>query len=627
MTQAKAIVTAILSLLLLVLLPISGVAQVKQAPTRDQIEDKYKWDLTDFFASDSAWQVEFDALKTRVPVMQKYQSTLGQSAQTLAGCLALNDTLGMRAHRLFAYAGLKLDEDNRVGKYQELRKQAYMLFAQINQVTSFIEPEILAIPDNTLRSFLETDKNLAVYRFYLEDIIRRKAHIKSAEIEEILAQAGPPTAGPSNIFAMIDDADIKYPNIKDETGQEIELTKGRFGQILESPNRQLRREASNAMNETYKKYMNSLAATLSASVDGDIFYTGARGYDNCLQRALDADSIPPQVFDNLLKAVNDNLAPLHKYVALRKKVLAVDTLFGFDLSVPLVPKNKSEYNYEQAKEYVLDGLKPLGDEYLQNIRMALDSRWIDVYETQGKGSGGYTWGSYLVHPVMLLNYSGTLTDVFTLAHEMGHVMHNYYSNRHEPYIYAGHSLFTAEVASTCNEAIMIKYMLKHAKDKNEKLYLLNYYIDQIIGTFYTQVWFSEFELKIHETVENGGALSTESLRKFYRDIYQKYYGPDIFIPEGRDLGGLRIGHFYRMYYVYQYATSYAASQMLSKKILEGDKKAVKAYKEFIKTGSSAYPVDILKKAGVDMTTTEPFDNTIRIFSELVDEYERLLTKK
>jgi oligoendopeptidase F len=259
--------------------------------------------------------------------------------------------------------------------------------------------------------------------------------------------------------------------------------------------------------------------------------------------------------------------------------------------------------------------------------MGLDSRWVDVYETQGKGSGGYTWGTYSVHPVMLLNFAGTLSDVFTLAHETGHLMHNYYSNMNEPFIYAGHSLFTAEVASTCNEAIMIKYMLAHTKDRNEKLYLLNYYIDQIIGTFYTQVWFSEFEKKIHETVEQGGALSTDSYRKIYREIFQKYYGPDFFIPEDRDLGGMRISHFYRQYYVYQYATSYAASQVLSKRILDGDKKAVAAYMEFIKTGSSDYPVNILKKAGVDMTTTEPFDNTIRIFNELVDQFEKVLMEK
>lgn len=605
----------------------SSFGQIKEAPTRDQIADKYKWDLSDYFKTDSIWGNNLDTLKARIPEIEKYQSKLGESSTNLAQCLMLNDTLGMMAHRLYVYAALKLDEDNRVSKYQEMRDKAYANYSQLGQSTAFIEPEILKIPADTLRLFLTQNHDLAIYRFTIDDIIRRKAHIRSEEVEEVLALASPVLAGPGRIFHMIDDADIKFPNIKDEDGQEIELTKGRFGLILESPNRDLRRAASEAYNNTYKNYMNTLSATLSAAVNGDIFYAKAKGYNTCLERRLDDDSIPESVFTNLIKAANDNLEPLHKYMALRKKALAVDTLFGFDLSVPIVPQSKMTFTYEQAEANVLKALKPLGGEYLDNVEIALNARWIDVYETQGKRSGGYTWGTYTAHPVMLLNFAGTLSDVFTLAHEMGHMMHNYYTNKNEPYVYSGHSLFTAEVASTCNEAIMIKYMLNHTNDKNEKLYLLNYYIDQIIGTFYTQVWFSEYEQKIHEVVENGGALSTESLRKFYRDIYQKYYGPDIYIPPDRDLGGLRVSHFYRSYYVYQYATSYAASQVLSQRILSGDKKAVAAYMEFIKTGSSDYPIDILKKAGVDMTTTEPFDNTIKIFSQLVDEYEKLLSSK
>jgi oligoendopeptidase F len=621
------VVVTALALILLALLPATATAQVQQAPTRDQIADQYKWNLTDFFASDSVWEKELAALKSRINDITKYEGKLGSSAGDLANCLMLNDTLGMRAHRLYVYAALKLDEDNRVSKYQELRGRAYSLYSQIGQATSFIEPEIIKIPDTTLKSFLDQNKGLALYRFYLEDIIRRKSHIRSQEVEEVLALAGDATSGPSRIFTAIDDADVKFPNIKDENGQEIELTRGRFGQLLESTNRNLRRTASETYNETYKKYMNALSACLASSVNVDVFYTKAKGYKTCLERSLDDNDISDSVFYNLIKAVNDNLAPLHKYIALRKKVLGVDTLFGFDLSVPLVPQSKTKFTYDEAKDYLLKAIKPLGPEYAANVKMALDSRWIDVYETVGKGSGGYTWGTYSVHPIMLLNFAGTLNDVFTLAHEMGHMMHNYYSNQSEPYIYAGHSLFTAEVASTCNEAIMIKYLLANTKDKNEKLYLLNYYIDQIIGTFYTQVWFSEYELKIHEIVESGGALSTDALRKLYREIYQKYYGPDYFIPADRDLGGMRISHFYRMYYVYQYATSYAASQVLSQKIISGDKAATKAYMEFIKTGSSDYPVNILKKAGVDMTKTDPFQNKVKIFSDLVDEYEKLLLSK
>ncbi len=627
MRLCSKVILSILMLVTLEFLPSTIVAQVQEAPTRDQIKDQDKWNLTDFYPSDSVWEKELEALKGRIGDITKYEGKLGESAANLASCLMLNDTLGMKAHRLYVYAALSLDSDNRVSKYQELRDRAYALYAQIGQATSYIEPEILKIPDTTLRSFMDKNPGLAVYRFYLEDILRRKSHIRDQEVEEVLALAGDATAGPSRIFTAIEDADIKFPNIKDENGKEIELTQGRLGQILESPNRDYRRRASEAYNETYKKYANAMSASLSSSVNVDLFYTKVRGYKSCLERSLDGDDIPVDVFQSLVKAVNDNLEPLHKYISLRKKALGVDTLFGFDLSVPLVPQSQMKFTWDQAKSTVLEGLKPLGSDYLADVKMALNSRWIDVYETQGKGSGGYTWGTYSVHPVMLLNFVGTLNDVFTLSHEMGHMMHNYQSNKHEPYIYAGHSLFTAEVASTCNEAIMIKYMLAHAKDKNEKLYLLNYYIDQIIGTFYTQVWFSEFELKIHEIVESGGALSTDAYRKIYREIFQKYYGPDFYLPPDRDYGGMRISHFYRMYYVYQYATSYAASQMLSQKIMAGDKKAIQAYKEFIQTGSSDYPVNILKKAGVDMTTTEPFQNTIRVFADLVDQYEKLLLTK
>ncbi|MCX6826604.1 MAG: oligoendopeptidase F family protein, partial [candidate division Zixibacteria bacterium] len=342
----------------------------------------------------------------------------------------------------------------------------------------------------------------------------------------------------------------------------------------------------------------------------------------------DGDNIPVSVFKNLVEAVNKNLAPLHKYTALRKKVLKLDTLYTYDMWVPLVPEAKLEFpDYEKAKQTILTALKPLGKEYLNNLKMGMESGWVDVYETQGKGSGAYSWGTYSVHPYVLLNYAGTLDNVFTIAHEMGHAMHSYYSNKNEPFIYAGHSLFTAEVASTCNEALMIKYMIDKAENKDQKLYLLNYYINQILGTFYGQVMFSEFELKIHEVVESGGALSAESIRKMYREIYQKYYGPDVVMEPEKDAGGLRLSHLYRQFYVYKYATSYAASQMLSQKILSGDKKALEAYTKFISTGSSDYPINILKKAEVDMNSPEVVENVTKLFSDLIDQFEELILKK
>ncbi len=619
----KSLILTFLGLFSLILAG-TALAQVKEAPTRDQIEDKYKWNLSDYYPSDEAWEASLKILEQQIPQMGTYQGKLGDSPATLAEALKMNDSLGSLAHRLYVYASLNLDEDNRVGKYQEMKGRIFQMYTRLGEAASYLEPEILKIPNEKLEAFLKENAALGVYRFYISDMIRRKAHIMNEETENLLSMAGSVTSGPSNIFTMLDDADIKFPNVKDDDGNEVELTDGRYSQLLQSTNREVRKAASDAYNDTYLKYQNGLAACLASSVNGDVFYTRARKYNTCLERALDGDNIPTVVYNNLIEVASSNLAPLHKYVAMRKKYMALDTLYPYDMYVPLVPEARRKIPYEEGKKIVLDALKPLGNDYIKSLNVAFDSRWIDVYETQAKGSGAYSWGTYSAHPVVLLNYSDELGDVFTLGHELGHAMHRYYTTLNEPYIYAGHSIFAAEVASTCNETIIIDYLLKKAKTREEKLYLLNYHIEQIMGTFYSQVYFSEFEQKIHDVVENGGALSAESLRQMYREIYQKYFGPDYVIPPDRDLGGLRISHFYRMFYVYQYATSYAASQVLADRIIKGDKKATEAYLEFIKTGSSDYPVNVLKKAGIDMTTPQPYENVIAIFSRLVNEMEKLL---
>ncbi len=601
----------------------TAFAQVMEAPTRDQIADEFKWDLSEFYPSDEAWEADMKALEERIPEMEAYKGRLGESPDVLAECLMKSDTLGMLAHRLYVYAALNLDMDNSQGKYQEMRSRILGIYSRLGESQAYVNPEILKIENAKVEEFLNNDK-LAVYRFMIEDLIRQKEHIMSEEVEEVLSMASTVTAGPGNIFQMMDDADIKFPNLIDEEGNEIELTRGRYSQLLRSTNREVRKAASDAYNDTYLDYENGLGACLASSVNADVFQTRARKYNTCLERSLDGNKIPISVFENLLETASSNLEPVHRYVALRKKFLGLDTLEGHDMYVPLVQNVETKIPYDEGKKLVLDAMKVLGNDYVKNLELALNSRWIDVYETQNKGSGGYSWGTYTVHPVVLLNYADQLDDVFTLGHELGHCMHSYYSNKSEPYAYAGHSLFTAEVASTCNETILIHHMLNKAKTREEKLYLLNHYIEMIMGTFYTQIMFSEFEYQIHQVVEQGGALSAENMRKMYRDIYQKYYGPDYYIPENRDLGCLRIGHFYRQYYVYQYATSFAASQMLAARILDGDKKAISDYIEFIKTGSSDYPIEILKKAGVDMTTPQPVENVINILSGLIDQFEKLL---
>ncbi len=615
------------SLLMVVALCIPAFGEVDEAPTRDQIEDKYKWDLSTLFDNDEAWEASMTDVEAMIPQITEFKGKLGSSAENMLECFKLSDTMGMLIHRAWVYSALKRDEDNRVGKYQEMSSRAYATYSVYGEAAAYVEPEILTIPKEKIDGFMAENADLAVYRFYIDDMFRRQEHVLSEAEERILALSGRVTSGPRDIFTMLDDADITFGTTIDEDGNEIELTRGRYSRLLESKNRDVRRQASNTYNDAFTSYVNVLGATLNASVQKDWFLTQARGYNTCLESSLDGNNIPTSVFHNIIESANNNLSALHKYTKVRKKALGVDTLFGFDMYVPLVGNVQTDYEYDEAAKMTIKALKPLGKEYQKNLQMAIDSRWIDVYETQGKGSGGYNWGTYLGNPVILLNWVNSLDNAFTLAHELGHAMHMYYTNQNEPYAYTGHSLFAAEVASTCNEALMIHYMLDKAKTKEEKLYILDHYINMFNGTFFVQLFFSEYELKIHETVENGESLSAETLRKMYRDVYEKYYGPDYFIPEGRDMGGLRISHFYRQYYVYQYATSFAASQMLAQRILDKEPGAKEAYMEFIKVGTSAYPMEILKNAGIDFTTTEPFDYTMKIYSDLVDQYEALLLDK
>ncbi len=610
--------------LIIAIHPTVAAAENK-VPQRSEIAPEYKWKVEDIYPDSAAWQAQYDLLEASLSAFEPYRGKLGESSSNLLACLKLRDSLELIEDNLYVYAYLKLDEDNRVSEYQEMGGRISQLASKFSQSTSFIEPELLALGAEKIDAYLTENPELGVYAHYLKDIERQKAHILSDREEALLAMAGPATSSPSNIFNMINDADIDYGTIADTNGEPLHLTKERYYKILESTNRDLRRRANQAYNEAYMKYLNSLAATLSGSVKSDYFYSQARGYNSCLAMSLDQYNIPVSVFKSLVKAVDDNLEPLHKWTAIRKRILGYDTLYTYDLSVPLLPDQQKEYTFEEAKKMVTTGLAPLGKNYLENFIKGLNGGWIDVYETQGKGSGAYSWGTYSSHPYVLMNFSNTLESVFTVAHEMGHAMHSFYTNRNEPYISHNHALFLAEVASTGNEAILMKYMLEHTTDKREKMALLNYYIEQVVGTFFTQVMFSEFELAIHDRIENGGALSADFMRQTYRGIYQKYWGPDLVIDSINDMGCLRISHFYREYYVYQYATCYAAAQMMSQKLFE-NKDYLQTYMQFLKTGNSDYPVNVLKKAGVDMTTPEPVERTIKLFASLVDQMEQLLNE-
>ena len=608
------------------LISLSASAQSNSVPQRSEIDDKYKWDLTGFFPSDQAWEEEFTSVQAGLERLEFYQGKLGNSAANLLACLTLRDSLEAHTHRLYAYANLKNDQDTRESKYQEMAGRAVSLWGQLSNASSFIQPEVTKMEESQVRALLRENPALKTYRFFLEDILRTKQHILSEKEEAILASAFEVTNQPGRIFDMVDDADMDYGTIIDDNGEEIVLTKQRYSRLLESPDRETRRRASEAYNRAYLNLQNTLAALMSASFKGDYFYANTRGYGSCLEASLDGNNIPPSVFHNLIETTNEHLPKLHKWTALRKQVLGLDTLYKYDQYAALVPDYTRQFTYDEAMELVKEGLKPLGKEYTDDVQMAFDSRWVDVYETEGKRSGGYQWGSYLAHPVILMNFTGNLEEVFTLAHEIGHCLNAYYSNQVEPYVYSGQSLFTAEVASTCNEAILMRYMLDHAESREEKMYILTKYIEQIAGTFFTQVMFSEFEYAMHSHMEQGGSFSAEFMRQTYHDIYKKYYGPSLTMTELDDLGGLRISHFYRQYYVYQYATGIAAALALSDKILENEPGALDKYHAFLRRGSSKYPIDILKDAGVDMTSADPVERTLELFGELVDEMERLVSE-
>jgi oligoendopeptidase F len=598
-------------------LPTSSAAQaVKQ---RSEIDAKYKWDLSSILPDDAAWQKALDQVKAGLGGFDRYKGKLAASAANVRDAIKLRDSLSVTADNLSVYAGLKLDEDNRVSKYQEMQSQAADIYSKLGNASAFIQPELLAMDSAALMGYAAADPELKAYTFMLKDLVRSKAHILSDKEEALLAGAAPVLDSPSRIFGMIENADIAFGSIKDENGRDIQLTQERYGSILEGPDRRMRRDAAQMFNETYLKYINSIAASLSASVKKDYFLAASRKYPSCLEASLDGNNIPVSVFKNLIAVTDANLAPLHKWVGLRKKILGVDTLYTYDLDATLMKEKPREYTWEEGTALVLQGLSPLGKAYIDDFAKGLTSGWIDVYETQGKGSGAYSDGTYTSHPYVLMNYNGSLDHVSTIAHEMGHSMNSLWTNRNEPYQYNNHSLFTAEVASTCNEAILMKYLIANAKTRAEKEYLLTRYIEQIVGTFYIQVLKSEFELAIHERVEQGGSLSVDFFRKTYRNLYQKYWGPELTIGPDNDLGGMRDDHFYSQYYVYQYATSYAAAQVLSDKIVGHEPGALEAYYQFLRTGASEYPVEILKKAGVDMTTPEPVAKTIKLFGELLDQ--------
>ena len=600
------------------------MSQGKNLPKRNEVEQQFKWAIEDLYQTDEQWEKEYITLKERAQKTAEYRGRLSESARTLLEFLKLSDELNIMTERVYVYASQKYHEDTGNPVYQDLADKAGVLIVQVESALSFVTPEILAIPEETLEKFKEEEEGLRIYDFLLQNILRRKPHILTAQMEELLADTGEMASSPDNIYSKFNNADLKFPEIEDENGEKVRITHGRFIQFMESNDRRVRRDAFKGLYETYGSFKNTLAATFSSNVKQEYFYTKARKYGSNLEKALDDSNVPVSVYTNLIHAVHDNIGLMHRYVSLRKKLLGLDELHMYDIYAPLVQDIKMDVPFEEAKKMVAEGLKPLGDEYQKILQEGFSNRWIDIYENENKRSGAYSWGAYGTHPYVLLNYNGSLDNVFTLAHEMGHAIHSYHSDKVQPYVYAGYKIFVAEVASTCNESLLIDHMLKNTDDKLQKAYLINHFLDKFKGTLYRQTMFAEFEMITHKMVEEGQSLTAETLCKVYRDLNIFYYGKDIVIDPELDMEWARIPHFYNAFYVYQYATGYSAAIALSRRILQEGKPAVDDYIRFLSGGSSNYPIELLKGAGVDMSTKEPVNQALKLFEELLDQMEELM---
>lgn len=590
---------------------------------RQNIESQYKWTIDEMYPEESDLNKDIDKVKSLIESVGSYKGKLSESKENLYDALHTSEEAGRVLEKLYVYTHMKSHEDTRVNANQGKATKIDMLSTELSMATSYMVPEIINIDEAKLNEFLQ-DEKLSFYRKYIDEILREKPHTLSEKEEEILAAASDLSSVPENVYDMMSYADMQFPEIEDEDGNKVKITHANFTLFLKSKDRRVRKGAFEGLYSVYDQYRNTFASTLYGGVKSEIFYAKMRKYESALQGSLFADNISVDVYENLIKSVSENIAALDKYIDLKKKFLGLDEIHMYDLYVPLTENFDMKIPYEEAKKIVLEALKPMGEEYLSHIREAFDNGWIDVYENDGKQGGAYSWGCYDSKSYVLMNYHDDLNSLFTLIHELGHSMHSYYSKNAQPYLYSGYKIFVAEVASTLNELLLINYLLKKSDSKEEKIYLLNYYLEQFRTTVYRQTMFAEFEKIVHETVEGGEPLTAEGFTDIYYKLNQKYYGKSCVVDEEIGLEWARIPHFYTNFYVYKYATGFSAASALSKQILEEGEPAVARYKEFLKSGGSDYPLNQLKAAGVDMHKKESVDKALSVFAELVDQLEKEL---
>ena len=590
---------------------------------RKDIDDKYKWKIDLMYSSQESIDKDISKIKSYINEIKEYKGKLSQSKENMYEALNIYEKASQLLQNLYVYTHMKQHEDTRINENQAMATKTDMLSTELSTASSYMVPEIIAIDESKLKEYLE-DEKLSFYKKYIEEILREKPHTLSEKEEEILAAVSDLTSVPENAYDMLSYADMDFPKIENEDGEMVKLTHSNFSTFLKSKNNKVRKNAFDAMYKTYDKYKNTFASMLYGGIKSEIFYSKTRKYESALYASLFQDDISVDVYNNLIKAVDENLDTLNRYVDIKKKFLGLEDIHMYDLYVPLTESFDMKIPYEEAQEIVLNALKPLGEEYLGLIKRAFEENWIDVYENEGKQGGAYSWGSYDSHPYILMNYKDDLNSLFTLIHELGHSMHSYYSKKTQPYLYSGYKIFVAEVASTLNELLLINYLLEKADSKEERVYLLNYYLEQFRTTVYRQTMFAEFEKLTHASVEDGNPLTAKEFNDIYYDLNKKYYGNSTVVDEQIALEWARIPHFYSDFYVYQYATGYAAASSFANSILSKGEEAVEKYKGFLKAGGSMYPIDTLKMAGVDMTTSKPLKDTLDRFNELLDMLEEII---
>ena len=590
---------------------------------RSEADISYTWKLEDMMPDNQTWEALFEKTAAQVKRYGDFKGTLAESAETLYRCLKFDDEISLDIERLYVYARMRSDEDTAGQTYQDMFGRAQSLSFEAAERSSFIVPEILEMDPALLASYMESENGIGLYRRLMERILGKREHTLSSPMEELLAQSYDATQGASQIFNMFNNADVKFPSITGEHGQEVPITHGNYISLMEHKDRRIRRDAFLGLYSVYRQFRNTLAAAFSANVKQAVFYAKARNYASSRQHSLAENEVPELVYDNLVVAVRKNLPLLHRYVRVRKETLGLDDIHMYDLYVPMVAEFDRTYTYEEAKAIVTEGLAPLGEEYGKILREGFENRWVDVYENEGKRSGAYSWGVYGSHPYVLMNFHGTLNDVFTLAHEMGHSIHSYYSDAAQPYIYAGYKIFVAEVASTCNEALLIRHLLNRTEETQEKRYLINHFLENFRGTLFRQTMFAEFEAAAHRKAQEGETLTASALGELYHKLNEDYFGPEMVVDPEIDYEWERIPHFYTPFYVYQYATGFSAAVAISSRILSGDETALAGYKKFLQGGCSLPPIDLLKLCGVDMSTTKPVDEALKVFGELLEEFCRL----